>query len=103
MDLSELITSRANNVTIAIKTSDLLEIIDHICDARDKKALKKAQEAMKDRVPSIPAAQAAEMLGVSRETLRRWARMKYLVPVKIGIKPMYCPSDINRMLKINKK
>ncbi len=38
-------------------------------------------------------------LGVTKPTLWRWAKRGYLVPIKVGNRPLYRQSDIDTLMK----
>lgn len=53
----------------------------------------------KDRGIYLSVPQVMKMLGVSRCTLYRWEKIKYLMPVRIGVRIRYKLTDIKKLMK----
>ena len=47
----------------------------------------------------LSSQQAANLLGVSEETVRRWTRSKRITPLKVGNKYRYRASELDQWLK----
>ena len=60
---------------------------------------------MADKIKLLRIREAAEMLGVNPETLRRWDNEGKLVAVKVSKRGdrRYKPEDIERFIEVNKK
>ena len=94
MNIQELIKSGAN-VSVTVTTADLKEFaLSLIKEARELKDGKPEAEEQ-----YLTTRETAKKLNVSGNTLWRWKRSKYLVPVKVGNTPYYKMSDIERLLK----
>ena len=89
MNIASLIESEAN-VQIVVTLSDLKEF-----------ALAVASEVMaaKEEYRYLTPDDVADMLGVSKNTLWRWEKEKYLIPFKIGRKSRYKLSDVKSILE----
>ena len=89
MNIASLIESEAN-VQIVVTLSDLKEF-----------ALTVASEVMaaKEEYRYLTPDDVSEMLGVSKNTLWRWEKEKYLIPIKVGRKSRYKLSDVKSILE----
>ena len=89
MNIASIIESEAN-VQIVVTLSDLTEF-----------ALAVATEVMaaKEEYRYLTPDDVSEMLGVSKNTLWRWEKEKYLIPFKIGRKSRYKQSDIDKIME----
>ena len=89
MNIASLIESEAN-VQIVVTLSDLKEF-----------ALTVASEVMaaKEEYRYLTPDDVSEMLGVSKNTLWRWEKEKYLIPFKVGRKSRYKLSDVKSILE----
>ena len=89
MNIASLIESEAN-VQIVVTLSDLKEF-----------ALTVASEVMaaKEEYRYLTRDDVSEMLGVSKNTLWRWEKEKYLIPFKVGRKSRYKLSDVKSILE----
>lgn len=47
----------------------------------------------------VPDKRARQIVSVTRNTLYRWEKIGYLIPVRIGAKRMYRISDLEAILK----
>lgn len=93
MNIASLIESEAN-VQIVVTLSDLKEFaLTIVSEAMAAKEAEKKEE--KYLTPDV----VADMVGVSRNTLWRWEKEKYLIPIKFGRKSFYKQSDINKILE----
>lgn len=91
------IAQEKGNVILQVSASDLRQIISEMYHS-ERKHTQKAIEGHRER-PTLSRKEAAEALGISLATLWHWAKDGYLVPVKIGNKVMYRPSDIEKILQ----
>lgn len=96
MNIQGLLEAGAN-VSVTVSVVDLKEFALYLLD--EGKELGKAK---KEPERWLTLKEAAELLGVSGNTLWRWNNTGYLCHVKVGRKPLYKLSDINK-LKINNK
>lgn len=93
MNIASLIESEAN-VQIVVTLSDLKEFaLTIVSEAMAAKEAEKKEE--KYLTPDV----VADMVGVSKNTLWRWEKEKYLIPIKFGRKSFYKQSDINKILE----
>ena len=87
------------NFVIQISAQDLKEVVSEMYQDernRTENAIAKHREK-----PTLTRKEAADILGVTLSTLWQWAKSGYLVPVKIGSKVMYRPSDIEELMLLN--
>lgn len=84
-------------LTINVKLNDLLECNRHLIKETKEELEKQIAEANEESYPTVD--EVATMLGVSKTTLWRWAKLKYLTPVEIGGKRRYKMSDVKRLLE----
>ena len=95
MSIKELLSSEAH-ISIVVTPADLREFaISRINETLAEKSEQKPVEEYLQR------SEAARILGVSTNTLWRWAKDGYLSPVKIGHKSAYKLSDINKIRQLN--
>lgn len=84
-------------LTINVKLSDLIEcnrqLIQETKDNLSQQLIKSNQESY----PSIE--EVVSILNVSKTTLWRWAKQRYLNPVEIGGKRRYKMSDVKKLLE----
>ena len=86
-------------ITLSVNAADLRNIILSIVQGeriRTQAEIEKYREQ-----PILTREQAAKKLNISKNTLNRWATNGYLIPVKIGRRVLYKPSDIDEMLQKN--
>ncbi len=84
-------------ITLSVNAADLRNIILSIVQGeriRTQAEIEKYREQ-----PILTREQAAKKLNISKNTLNRWATNGYLIPVKIGRRVLYKPSDIDEMLQ----
>lgn len=93
MNIQSLLETDAN-VSVVVSVADLKEfamtIINEVLEQRISEA---KQETY------LSPDEVAEKLGVSTNTLWRWNRDKYLMPIKMGRKSRYRLSDVNKILE----
>lgn len=90
MNIASLIESEAN-VQIVVTLSDLKEFA--LTVASEVLAAKEKEERY------LTPDDVADMVGVSKNTLWRWEKEKYLIPIKIGRKSRYKLSDVKLILE----
>lgn len=93
MNIASLIESEAN-VQIVVTLSDLKEF----ALAVDSEVME-AKEAEKKEERYLTPDDVADMVGVSKNTLWRWEKEKYLIPFKVGRKSRYKLSDVKSILE----
>ena len=91
MNINELLTSGAN-VAITITPTDLKEFALFLVDELSSKNQDSEPETY------MTPDEVADKLSVSKNTLWRWERTGYLVPVKVGRKSLYKRSEIDSLL-----
>lgn len=97
MNIKDLVAER--NVMVAVSAADLREFALYVMD----EAKKEAEDNIREEAYLTPP-EVAEMINVSTNTLWRWERDNYLVPLKIGRKSRYRKSDVEALMtgRINK-
>lgn len=93
MNIASLIESEAN-VQIVVTLSDLKEFALAIVSEAMA-----AKEAEKKKERYLTPDDVADMVGVSKNTLWRWEKEKYLIPIKVGRKSRYKLSDVKSILE----
>ena len=95
MSINEMLTSGAS-VTISVTPADLkefaLSIVDEVSKAAD--AAREAEASEK----YLTTKDVASLYGVTINTLWRWKRDRYLVPVKVGHRTYYKRSEVYALL-----
>lgn len=87
------------NFVIQISAQDLKDVVSEMYQEernRTENAIAKHREK-----PTLTRKEAADILGVTLSTLWQWGKSGYLVPVKIGSKVMYRPSDVEELMLRN--
>lgn len=94
MSVQEIL-KQGNNVQLVINAADLKDLFMSWQDERDSQlhAVQEAEDV------SLTPDQVATKLGVTRVTLWRWEKSGYLVPRKVGRKPFYLQSQVERLLR----
>ncbi len=94
-----------HNIQVVVSAAELKEFgLSLIDGVRAIYEQERAEEKRKeDEQQYLTRAETAEMLGVHIQTLWRWAKVKYLCPVKIGTKVRYRLSDVNDILAKGKE
>lgn len=93
MNIASLIESEAN-VQIVVTLSDLKEFALTIVSEAMA-----AKEAEKKEEKYLTPDKVADIACVSKNTLWRWEKEGYLIPIKFGRKSFYKQSDINKILE----
>ena len=83
------------NVLMVVSLDDLKELFREIFDERE--AEKQAVADNEHDNELVNADDTAKILGVKRNSLWRWGKSGYLMPVKIGRKSFYKQADIDRI------
>lgn len=97
MKISDLIAEGAN-VYVTVSVADLREFFEEV--AKDTAEKERAAEAERSADATMTQAQVCKFLGVSKTTLWRWEREKYLLPTgRMGRSPQYLKSDVERVKK----
>lgn len=98
-NLISKLSEEGANVILQVSADDLKEVMRTFYQeekARTEEAIQKHREQ-----PTLTRKEVSKQLGVSLTTLWKWSTTGYLVPVKIGTKALYKPSDVEEIL--NKK
>ena len=93
MNINELINTDAN-ISVVVSVADLK--VFALCVVTEAMA---AKEAEKKEEKYLTPDVVADMVGVSKNTLWRWEKEKYLIPFKIGRKSRYKLSDVKSILE----
>lgn len=91
MTIAEMM-NQGNNVQLVVNAADLKELFMTWQDERDSQ-LQEVEDV------SLSADEVAAKLKVTKVTLWRWEKSGYLVPRKIGRKPFYLRSQVERLLR----
>jgi len=95
MNIQDIINSGAN-VSLTISASDLMEVIN--CAITETRR-ELEQSVISDKMEAyLTAEEVAEMIGVTKVTLWRYAKRGYLTPIEVGGKRKYLKSDIKALL-----
>ena len=93
MNINELINTDAN-ISVVVSVADLKEFaLNVVAEAMA------AKEAEKKEEKYLTPDDVADMVGVSKNTLWRWEKEKYLIPIKVGRKSRYKLSDVKSILE----
>ncbi len=92
MDIQKLLSER--NVSLQVSPADLTNFGKQLIEDTMQRMAEASKVASDER---ISAAEAAERLGVSLNTLWRWERQKYLIPTQIGRRVYYRAGDIEAL------
>lgn len=93
--ITDILQSK-ENVLMVVSLNDLKELFKEIYDERE--AEKKAVADNEHDNELVGADDMAKILNVKKNTLWRWSKSGYLVPIKVGRKSVYLKSDIDRIL-----
>ena len=88
--------NKDNNVQLVIRSMDIKELALVICEE-----LRKEENAKKemDAHTYLTRSETRKMCHVSNATLWRWAKEKYLVPIKVGSRLLYLKKDVTNLLE----
>ena len=92
MNINSLLNSDAN-ISVVVSVADLKEVT--ICFVTEAMAAMEEKTAERYLTPD----DVADMVGVSKNTLWRWEKEKYLIPFKVGRKSRYKLSDVKSILE----
>lgn len=92
MNINEILNS-GSNVQLVINVLDLKEAFLQWSEEAEANKVVEKKEVYKT------VEEAAEMLHRTRNSLWRWAKSGYLVPVKVGAKLFYRMSDIEKLME----
>lgn len=84
------------NITISLNAADLKEVINDIVITERTRA--QEEQRRKDEHATLTRKETAARLKVTTNTLHRWAKSGYLVPVKVGVRTLYKASDVEDVL-----
>ena len=84
------------NPILQISLNDLREVVKDLYQ-EERRRTEEAISAHREHA-TLTRRETAKILGVSMSTLWQWAKSGYLIPVKIGTKVMYRPSDVEATL-----
>lgn len=92
MNIQSLLDTGAN-VSVVVSVADLKEFAMSVF----AEAMAARQEKKEETY--LTPDEVAEKLGVSTNTLWRWNRDKYLMPIKMGRKSRYKLSDVEKLME----
>ena len=92
MNINSLLNSDAN-ISVVVSVADLKEFA--LCVVTE--AMAAMEEKTEERY--LTPDDVADMVGVSKNTLWRWEKEKYLIPIKVGRKSRYKLSDVKSILE----
>ena len=82
------------NISVMVSVADLKEFaLTVVAEAIA------AKEAEKKEEKYLTPDDVVDMLGVSKNTLWRWEKESYLIPIKVGRKSRYKLSDVKSLLE----
>ena len=85
--------NNGTNVSITVTPIDLKEFAMFLIEQAQVNEREKAQEEQ-----FLTSDEVSAKIGVSKNTLWRWEKESYLMPIRIGRKPLYKLSEINALL-----
>lgn len=95
IDIIEL-AKACPDAIISIKVGDLIEANEVLINRTKEQLEQIVTDANTETYPSRE--KVAEILGVDKSTLWRWAKRGILVPIEVGGKRRYRMSDVHRIL-----
>lgn len=93
MNISQILTSNAN-VILQVSAADLKEFALSLIE--DARSMETPQRPAKGD-EFLTSEEVMKIVKVKKVTLWRWAKEKYLVPVKVGKSNLYRKSDVQRI------
>ena len=91
--INNLLALGERNITVALNLDDLLQFAHAIADEL------KMEKPEADNNEMLTVGQVCDMLHVTRTTLDRWDKQKYLTKVRVGGRPRYRRSDVEQLKK----
>lgn len=91
--LNQFLNNNQNQVVIQLTPDQLVELGHILAEQILEEKFKEKDEVY------LTTKAVCDMLGKSKETLWRWARDGYLVPIKIGSRNMYRESDVLKIME----
>ncbi len=95
VDIIEL-AKACPDAIISIKVGDLIEANEALINRTKEQLEQIVTDANTETYPSRE--KVAEILGIDKSTLWRWAKRGILVPIEVGGKRRYRMSDVRRIL-----
>ena len=95
-DLMTLIESGPANVSVTVSLQDLREAADRFAEQVAERLLGAMPGRGDDEL--LTANEVCDMLGVTKQTLWRWAKMDYLKTVKVGSAVRYSRADVEEIM-----
>ena len=83
------------NVLLVVSLDELKELFSTLLDEREAERQAESESQHNDEL--VSADETAVILGVKRNSLWRWAKSGYLIPVKIGRTCYYKRGDIDKL------
>lgn len=94
MNLKQLLIANCQ-VSVTVSLADLKEFALSVVN--DTMEAQKNAQSVEEKYLSPD--EVAQMMGVNKNTLWRWGRNSYLVPIKAGRKSRYRLSDVKAILE----
>lgn len=95
--LLETLTNGNQRIAVTIDGEDLLEFVQAVYEDAQQRAVTAIEKQNSEEF--IGTEQVKQMLNVCDTTLWKWARRKKLVPRKVGVRNMYCKTEVIAVLK----
>lgn len=95
-----LMGDQSASFSVQASKENLIAFADYLIDrSRERQQHRKEQEEKLelDNRTLLTRKETCEYLGVCEATLWKWAKSRYLVPIKTGSKVRYRKSDIDRI------
>lgn len=96
MTIAELIKS-GTNVTFAVSANDLRRWHEDVITSTQRRLEESVVDDKTERY--LTAQQVCDKLSIDMSTLWRWAKRKYLVPLKVGGQRRYKLSEVESLLE----
>lgn len=87
--MEEKFLTQGRHVQLVISLDDLRKVFNELQDERE--AQKQAENTY------LSPGEVCKLFRISKSTLWRWKRDKYLSPVKVGNKKLYLKSDVEKV------
>lgn len=100
-DIQSLIESGVTGLTFTLLPEDLKFFADTLIEKAKETLLPILVSTAKEEL--LPKQEVMERFGVCPTTLHNWQKSGYLVPVKMGRKVFYRPSDVEAVLLTRRK